>query len=670
MTTETRPSADALLGKLRAEETARRSDEGSASSRAAVAEGLPRRLAVGAGLTLAVLVLALALPGAGASAWVQLLLATAVVTWCAWPLHRAAAGGLRRRRPTRELPASLGILLSWAWALGEVLAGTTGLHVVVSAAIPTVLLGGRWLEAAADAATREALRPLLTRPTVEVAVLRIDPRTRITGEIRIAPDQLVVGDQFVVRTGEMIVADGGVVDGAARLDPSLVAGRVPPVDVSVGDRVTGGAVSTGGRLVVEARTVGSGTLLARIQRVAQSADSGTILSTRADRAADRAAVLGIPVVLVIAVAAVGAWFVTGSDRLLTVAVSILVGVSPAALALAIPSALRVSTGRSAELGILVKGTEPLEHSRHVDTVVLEQTGTVTTGDLRLRSIAVLGRLPKAAALKAAAAVEQGSDQPVARAIVAGAALARIELPRITDFATNPGEGSTARVNGTEVTVGRAALFDHVDASLLNHAKTHGGTTVFVGWDGTAHGALTVEDSVRESAVAAVERLQGLGLTAYLLSRDGEPSARAIAAQVGIDRGNIRADVRPGKEAGVVSELQRRGGHVAFVGVGQSPAALEQADIGITMGTGSDVVTEPADIVVLRPELDAVADAIEVARQTREVIRNNIAWAVGYNAVAIALSLTGLVPPVLGAVAGALASLVVLRSALRLRRYGR
>lgn len=670
MTTDTRPSAGALLGRLRAEEIARRSGAAEAPSRSAAGSGLKRRLVVAAALTAVVLAAALAVPRAVAAPWVQLGLATFVVSWCAWPLHRAAAGGVLRRRPTRELPTSLGVVLAWVWGLVEVLAGSLGLHLVVTAAIVTLLLAGRRLESAADAATRDALRPLLTRPADDVAVLRIDPRTRITGEIRIATDQLVVGDQFVVRTGEMVVADGGVVDGSATLDPSLVTGHVPPVAVSVGDRVAGGAVSTAGRLVVEARTVGPGTLLARIQRVAQSADSGSILSTRADRAVDRAAMVIIPVVLVIALAAVGAWFVTGTDRLLALAVSVLVGASPAALALAIPSALRVSTGRSAELGILIKGTEPLEHSRHVDTVVLEQTGTVTTGDLRLRSIAVLGRLPKDAALKAAAAVEQGSDQPIARAIVAGAALARIELPRVTDFATNAGEGSTARINGTEVTVGRAALFDHVDPSLLNHARTHGGSTVFVGWEGTARAALTIEDSVRESSVAAVERLQGLGLTAYLLSCESEPSARAIAAQVGIDRGNIRADVRPGREAGVVSELQRRGGHVAFVGVGQSPAALEQADIGITLGTGTDVVTEPADIVVLRPELDAVADAIELARQTRDVIRHNIAWAVGYNIVAVGLALAGLLTPALAAATGALASLVVLWSALRLRRYGR
>jgi Cu+-exporting ATPase len=670
MTTDTRPSAGALLGRLRAEETARRSEAADARSRPPALSGLTRRLVVASALTVVLLALALAVPRAVAAPWVQLVLATVAMAWCAWPLHRAAAGGLVRRRPVRELPSSLGIVLAWAWGLAQVLAGSLGPHLVVTAAIVTFVLAGRRLESEADLATREALRPLLTRPADDVAVLRIDPRTRITGEIRIATDQLVVGDQFVVRTGEMVVADGGVVDGSATLDPSLVTGHVPPVAVSVGDRVAGGAVSTGGRLVVEARTVGPATLLARIQRVAQSAESGSILSTRADRAVDRAAVVIIPVVLVIALAAAGAFFVTGADRLLALALSVLVGASPAALALAIPSALRVSTGRSAELGILIKGTEPLEHSRHVDTVLLEQTGTVTTGDLRLRSIAVLGRLQKQAALKAAAAVAQGSDQPIAKAIVAGAVLARIELPRITDFATNAAEGSTARVNGTEVTIGRAALFDRVDASLLNHARTHGGSTVFVGWDGTARAALTVEDAVRESSMAAVERLQGLGLTAYLLSCDGEPSARAIAAEVGIDRGNIRADVRPGREAGVVSELQRRGGHVAFVGVGQSPAALEQADIGITLGTGTDVVTEPADIVVLRPELDAVADSIELARQTRAVIRQNIAWAVGYNIVALALALAGLLTPALAAAAGALASFVVLRSALRLRRYGR
>lgn len=672
MSTDTKPSADALLGKLREQERERRAEEKTASSRPAVGDGLRPRLLVAGAATLVTLVLALLLPDLAAAPWLQLALATGVASWCAWPLHRAAATAAARRRPSRDVPPSLGILVAWGWGLGEVLTGDLGLHLVATAAVVTFLLWGRLLEARADHATRESLRPLLARGAGDVAVLRIDPRTRITGEIRIATDQLVVGDQFVVRTGEMVVADGGVVDGAGIVDPGLVTGGVPPVEVSVGDQVSGGAVSTAGRLVIEARTVGSGTLLARIQRLARSVDSGTILSTRADRAVDRAAALLVPVVLVIALAALVGWLVTDSDRPLALAVAVLVGASPGALALAIPSALRVATGRSAELGILVKGTEPLEQSRHVDTIVLEQTGTVTTGDLRLRSIAVRGRLSKAAALKAAAAVEQGSTHPIARAIIAGAALARIELPRITDFATNPGEGSTARIKDTEVTVGRAALFDHVDPSLLNHARTHGGRTVFVGWNGTAHAALTVEDAVRETSAAGIRRLTGMGLTAYLLSSDGEPSARSIAAQVGIDPGNVRADVRPGREEGVVSELQRRGRHVAFVGAGPAAAALEQADLGIALGSGSDVLTDPADIIVLRPDLDAVADAIELARETRGVVRQNIGWAVGYNAVvlAVAFAVSGVLTPVVTAASGSLASLLVLGNALRLRAYHR
>lgn len=672
MSTDTRQSAGALLGKLRAQESARRAEEESASSRPAGGDGLRPRLFVAGAATLVTLALALLFPSLTASPWLQLALATGVAWWCAWPLHRAAALAIARLRPTRDVPPSLGILISWGWAIGEVVTGGLGLHLVATAAIVTFLLGGRLLEARSDQATRESLQPLLTSAADDVAVLRIDPRTRITGEIRIATDQLVVGDQFVVRTGEMVVADGGVVDGSGIVDPRLVAGGVPPVEVSVGDQVSGGAINTGGRLVIEARKVGAGTLLARIQRLARSVDSGTILSTRADRAVDRAAALLVPAVLVIAVAALVGWLVTDSDRSLAVAVAALVGTSPAALSLAIPSGLRVATGRSAELGILVKGTEPLEQSRHVDTVVLEQTGTVTTGDLRLRSIAVRGLLSKTAALKAAAAVEQGSTHPIARAILAGAALARIELPRITDFATNPGEGSTARIKDTEVTVGRAALFDHVDPSLLNHARTHGGRTVFVGWNGTAQAALTVEDAVRETSAAGIQRLKGLGLTAYLLSNDGEPSARSIAAEVGIDPGNVRADVRPGREEGVVSELQRRGRKVAFVGGGPTAAALEQADLGIALGSGSEVLTDPADIIVLRPDIDAVADAIELARETRGVIRRNIGWAVGYNAVAlaVALAVAGVLTPVVTAAAGSLAPLLVLGNALRLRSYHR
>lgn len=676
MTTETRPSAAALLGRLRDQQRARQAPPGAtgagdpagADTAAVVGamEGLHTRTGLAALLTAVILLLSLLDWAAGE--WLQLALAAVAVGWGGLPLHQRAVAGLRARRLARELPASLGSIVALAWGVGALLGDGAGRLFAVAAALVTVLLAGRLLEARADAATREGLRPLLSSHADDVAVLRIDPRTRITGEIRIATDQLVVGDQFVVRTGEMVVADGGVVDGSATLDPSRLLGETPSVDVAVGDSVTGGAVSTRGRLVIQARTVGERTLLSRIQRLAQTVDSGSTLSTPLDRLVDRAGAVLVPVTLAIGLGAVIGWLITGSEHSLTIAVSSLVGASPAALALAIPSALRVASGASARLGILVKGTEPLEQSRQVDTVVLEQSGTVTAGDLRLRSIAVRGRLSKTAALKAAAAVSQGSDDPVAQAIVAGARLARIDLPRITDFATNPGEGATARIKGTEVTVGLALLFEEVDDVLLDHAHDHGGHTVFVGWDGTAEAALTIEDAVRDTSRAGIERLRGLGLTAYLMSSEDDRSARRVAGQVGIEPGQVRSALTPEAEQAFIADLQRQGRRVALVGRGRAPAAMEQAELGIAMAAGTDLQTEPADVIVLRPDLEAVAEAIALARRARAVVRQNIALAVGSNLAVLLLAATGVLHPLVAAGAGGLASLVVLGSSLRLRHH--
>lgn len=676
MTIETRPPASALLGKLRDQQRSRQALRGTAGpddaadpDTAAVVgavEGLRTRTWVAALLTAVIFLLSLFDWAAGE--WLQLALAVVAVGWGGLPLHRRAGAGLRTRRLARELPASLGSTVALAWGVGALLGDGAGRLFAMAAALVTVLLAGRLLEARADAATREGLRPLLSSHADDVAVLRIDPRTRITGEIRIATDQLVVGDQFVVRTGEMVVADGGVVDGSATLDPSRLLGVTPPVDVTVGDNVTGGAVSTRGRLVIQARTVGERTLLSRIQRLAQTVDSGSNLSTPLDRLVDRAGAVLVPVALAIGLGAVIFWFVTGSERSLAIAVSSLVGASPAALALAVPSALRVASGASARLGILIKGTEPLEQSRHVDTVVLEQSGTVTAGELRLRSIAVRGRLSKTAALKAAGAVSQGSDDAVAQAIVAGAKLAQIELPRITDFATNPAEGATARIKGTEVTVGRALLFDEVDDTLLDHAHHHGGHTVFVGWDGTAQAALTIEDAVRDTSRVGIERLRALGLTAYLMSGEDDRSARRVAGQVGIEPGQVRSGLTPDAERAFVADLQRQGRRVALVGLGRAPAAMKQAELGITMAAGTDVETEPADVIVLRPDLEAVAEAIALARRARDVVRQNIGLAVGSNTAVLLLAATGVLHPLVAAAAGALASIVVLHSSLRLRHH--
>jgi Cu+-exporting ATPase len=633
------------------------------------ADEIRPRLTVAIPLTVVVFLLAMVIPAFTGSGWLQLLLATPVVLWCAWPFHRAAAINARHGASTMDTLVSLGVGAAYLYSIGQLLTGGEHLYFEVASVVTTFLLVGRFLEARAKDSGKDALRALLDLGAKDVAVLRIDPATRVTGEQRIPVEQLVVGDQFVVRPGEKVASDGLVRDGASAVDASLVTGESTPVDVAPGDTVTGGSVNTTGRLVVEATAVGSDTMLAGIQRLVEDAQTG---KAAIQRLADRVSAVFVPVVLGITLVTLVAWLVTGHDfsRALSVAVTVLIIACPCALGLATPTALLVGTGRGAQLGTLIKGPQVLEDTRRVDTVVLDKTGTVTTGDLRLRSIRVRGRLSKKAALTAAAAVEQGSEHPIARAVVDGARQARITLPAIRDFATNPGEGATARVNGTEVIVGKAALFESVDESLLEHARSHGGTTVFVGWDGVAQAALTVEDTVRESSRAAIERLGRLGLTAHLLTGDGAATARSVAEQVGIPESRVVSDVLPADKHRVVAELQQQGKVVAMVGDGvNDAAALAQADLGLAMGSGTDVAIDSADIVLVRADLDAVGDAIELSRETLKVVKQNLAWAFGYNTAAIPLAAFGLLNPMIAGATMALSSVLVVANSLRLKRFG-
>jgi Cu+-exporting ATPase len=631
---------------------------------------LKPRLLVAIALTVPVLLLAMVLPSFGASPWLQLLLATPVVFWCAWPFHRAAAVNARHLASTMDTLVSLGVLAAWGYSVVELLQGGMHLYFEVASVVTTFLLVGRFLEARAKDSGKDALRSLLDLGAKDVSVLRIDPQSRITSELRIPVDQLVVGDQFVVRPGEKVATDGVVRDGSSAVDASLVTGESTPVDVSPGDDVTGGSINTTGRLVVEARKVGADTMLAGIQRLVETAQTG---KADVQRLADRVSSVFVPVVLVLALVTFVAWLATGHDlgTSLAVAVTVLIIACPCALGLATPTALLVGTGRGAQLGTLIKGPQVLEDTRRVDTVVLDKTGTVTTGELRLRSIAVLGKLSKKAALTAAAAVEQGSEHPIAQAIVDGARLARLELPRIHDFEANPGEGATARIKDTEVTVGKAVLFESVAPELLEHARASAGTTVFVGWDGVAQAALTVEDTVRESSKAAIARLRALGLTPYLLTGDSASNARSVAEQVGIDASHVRADVLPAQKHAVVTELQQSGRVVAMVGDGvNDAAALAQADLGLAMGSGTDVAMDSADIVLVRPDLDAVGDAIGLSRETLRIIKQNLAWAFGYNTAAIPLAAFGLLNPMIAGATMALSSVLVVSNSLRLKRWGR
>ncbi|MDN5791031.1 MAG: cadmium-translocating P-type ATPase, partial [Micrococcales bacterium] len=628
------------------------------------------RLLLAAILTVPVFLIAMVLPPFGAGPWLELVLSTPVVLWCAWPFHRAAYVNARHLASTMDTLVSLGVLAAYAYSIAELLSGGTHLYFEVAAVVTTFLLLGRFLEARAKDSGRDALRSLLDLGAKDVAILRIDPRTRITGETRIPIDRLVVGDQFIVRPGETIATDGVILDGASSIDASLVTGESTPGDASAGDQVIGGSINTTGRLVVEAKKVGADTMLAGIQRLVERAQTG---KADVQRLADRVSAVFVPIVLVIALVTFVIWLATGHDlsRALAVAVTVLIIACPCALGLATPMALLVGTGRGAQLGTLIKGPQILEDTRRVDTILLDKTGTVTTGELMLKSIEVRGALSKAAVLTAAAAVEQGSEHPIGRAIVAAAHEAKVRLPRITDFAANPGEGATARIKDTEVTVGKEALFDTVDPVLRTRTEAKAGTTVFVGWQGVAHGALTVEDTVRDTSAAAIARLGALGLTPHLLTGDGLANARSVAEQVGIDPGNVRADVLPADKHAVVADLQQRGKVVAMVGDGiNDAAALAQADLGLAMGSGTDVAMDSADIVLVRPDLDAVGDAIELSRETLRIIKQNLFWAFGYNVAAIPLAAFGLLNPMIAGATMAMSSVLVVTNSLRLKGFKR
>jgi Cu+-exporting ATPase len=638
-------------------------------------------------LTVPVVILAM-VPGIhlDSSPWVQLALATPVVLWAGWPFHRAAALNARHGASTMDTLVSIGVLTAYLWSAVVVLtgrastmadmgttngvdaAGTTHLWFETATVVTTFLLIGRWMEARATDRTRDALRGLMSLGAKDVAVERVDPTTRATTEVRIPVDQLGVGDRFVVRPGEKVATDGRVVEGSSAVDASLVTGESLPVDVAIGDDLVGGSINTTGRLVVEATRVGADTTLAGIARLVERAQT-----TKApiQRLADRVSAIFVPIVLVLAALTFLGWWIGTGDpaRALEIAIAVLVIACPCALGLATPTALLVGTGRGARLGILIKGADVLEDTRRIDTVVLDKTGTVTSGDMTLVDVATAGRLPKDQALRAAAAVETGSEHPVARAVVTAAASRAIDVPRATDFVSLPGAGARAIIKGTEVTVGRADLFDDVPQELAR--PTVDGTTVWVGWGGRAHASLTVADTVRRSSQRAVRDLAELGLPAYLLTGDHDQAALTVARDVGIPVGRVIADVRPEDKHAMIADLQKRGKVVAMVGDGvNDAAALAQADLGIAMGTGTDVAADSADIVLLRSELPAVVDAIELSRATLRTIKQNLGWAFGYNIAAIPLAMAGLLNPMIAGGAMAASSVLVVSNSLRLRRWSR
>ena len=659
-------------------DAAERAAAGARHHQVARQDVLRRRAWVASALTLPLVVIAM-WPGLDVpyEPWVQLALATPVVLWAGWPFHRAAALNARHGASTMDTLVSLGVLAAYLSSLVVVLRGTAadgmssdGAHLWFETAtvVTTFLLIGRWMEARATDRTRDSLRGLLTLGAKEALVLREDPETGETTKERTPIDQLVLGDRFVVRPGEKVATDGVVVDGRSAVDASLVTGESLPVDVEPGDEVTGGTVNTTGRLVVEATRVGAETTLAGIARLVEKAQTS---KAPVQRLADRVSAVFVPIVLVLAAATFGVWWAVTGDpgRALEVGIAVLVIACPCALGLATPTALLVGTGRGARLGILIKGADVLEDTRRVDTVVLDKTGTVTTGQMTLVDVATAGRLPKDAALRAAAAVESGSEHPVAAAVVTAAAARGLEVPEASEFEALPGAGARATLKDTVVTVGRADLFDEVPSEISR--PTVDGTTVWVGWEGRARASLTVADSVRRSSARAIRDLADEGLATYLLTGDHDRAALSVARDVGIPAGRVIADVRPEDKHAMVSELQSRGKVVAMVGDGvNDAAALAQADLGIAMGTGTDVAAEAADIVLLRADLPAVVDSIALSRATLRTIKQNLGWAFGYNVAAIPLAMAGLLSPMVAGAAMAMSSVLVVTNSLRLRRWTR
>ncbi|GAB3109400.1 heavy metal translocating P-type ATPase [Janibacter alkaliphilus] len=635
-------------------------------------DDLRRRGVVAGALALVVLVLAMGPWQFTANPWLQWLLTTPVVLWCAWPFHRAAALNARHLASTMDTLVSIGVSAAYLWSLAALLLGPAEgtraeahYYFEVAAVVTAFLLLGRWLESRAQSEGRSALTELMDLGAKDVAVQRIHSGTRVTTEVRIPIDDLRVGDHFIVRPGEKVATDGIVVDGASAIDASLVTGESVPVDVRPGDEVSAGTVNTSGRLVVEARAVGSETTLAAISRLVEQAQTG---KAQVQRLADRVSAVFVPVVLGLALLTfVGWWIGSGSaGTAVGVAVTVLIIACPCALGLATPTALLVGTSRGAQRGILIKGPQVLEDTRRIDTIVLDKTGTITTGEAEVTDLAAEPGLHPAAVLTAAAAVESGSEHPIAAAIVARAQEQGIRPPRATDFEALPGTGAVATIKGTRVNVGQAELFEEIPSELLGLERA--GTTVFVGWGGRARGAITVGDDIRETSADAVAELRYEGLGVYLLSGDTQANAAAVAEVVGIGAEDVIAGVKPQDKHEVVARLQSEGRVVAMVGDGvNDAAALARADLGLAMGTGTDVAMESADIVLVRADLDAVPDAIELSRDTLKVIKQNLAWAFGYNTAAIPLAMAGLLNPMIAGGAMALSSVLVVGNSLRLRR---
>ncbi|MFD8254574.1 heavy metal translocating P-type ATPase [Streptomyces werraensis] len=662
-------------------------EEDAASGTDPETAALRTRLVVSALLALPVVLLAMVPPlQFDHWQWLSLTLAAPVVVWGAAPFHRAAWTNLRHGAATMDTLVSVGTLAAFGWSLWALFLGDAGepgmrhpfeltvsrtdgastIYLEVAAGVTAFILLGRYLEARSKRQAGAALRALMELGAKDVTVLR-EGR-----EVRVPAERLSVGDRFVVRPGEKIATDGTVVEGSSAVDASMLTGESVPVDVTVGDTVTGATVNAGGRLVVEATRIGADTQLARMAKLVEDAQTG---KAQVQRLADRIAGVFVPVVLLIAAATFGLWLGNTGDTVaaFTAAVAVLIIACPCALGLATPTALMVGTGRGAQLGILIKGPEVLESTRRVDTVVLDKTGTVTTGRMSLRAVHTAEGTDERELLRLAGAVEHASEHPVARAVAAGAEERVGTLPGVERFENVPGRGVRGRVEGHEVAVGRLSeVFGELPPELeraKEDAEGAGHTAVVAGWDGVARGVLAVADTVKETSAEAVRELRALGLTPVLLTGDNRAVAEAVARTVGIDGHRVIAEVLPEDKADVVRRLQEEGRSVAMVGDGvNDAAALAVADLGLSLGTGTDAAIEAGDLTLVRGDLRVAADAIRLSRRTLATIKGNLVWAFGYNVAALPLAAAGLLNPMIAGAAMAFSSVFVVTNSLRLRAF--
>ncbi|NGN69728.1 copper-translocating P-type ATPase [Streptomyces sp. A7024] len=666
-----------------AEEPARTADEDEELHR------LRHRLLVSIALAVPVVVLAMVPAWQFDNwQWLSLTLAAPVVIWGGWQFHRAAFVNARHGAATMDTLVSIGTLAALGWSVWALFFGDAGMpgmrhgfeftvqrgegssliYLEAAAGVTAFILLGRYLEARSKRKAGAALRALLELGAKDVAVLREDGR-----EERVPVEQLHAGTRFVVRPGEKIATDGTVVDGASAVDASMLTGESVPVDVTPGDAVTGATVNVSGRLVVEATRVGADTQLARMARLVEDAQNG---KAEVQRLADRISAVFVPAVMLLAAGTLGWWLATGAGAAaaFTAAVAVLIIACPCALGLATPTALMVGTGRGAQLGILIRGPEVLESTRRVDTVVLDKTGTVTTGTMRLQDVIPAPGTDAAELLRLAGAVEHASEHPIARAIADGAIERGAELPVPEGFENVAGLGVRGVVDGHAVLVGREKLLAEESLALPDElaaakraAEAEGRTAVAVAWGGEARGVLTVADAIKETSAEAVAELERLGLTPVLLTGDNRAVADAVAREVGI--GEVYAEVLPEDKVAVVKRLQSEGRTVAMVGDGvNDAAALATADLGLAMGTGTDAAIEASDLTLVRGDLRVAADAIRLSRKTLATIKGNLFWAFGYNVAALPLAAMGLLSPMIAGAAMAFSSVFVVLNSLRLRTF--